>query len=57
MKHFFAFRMLTIALCTLLGTWSLSAQVFWTETFSDQASATARWTGGGTNPGTKNGMD
>jgi hypothetical protein len=53
MKHFFAFRMLTIALCTLLGTWSLSAQVFWTETFSDQASATARWTGGGTNPGTK----
>lgn len=51
MKHFFAFRMLTLTLCMVLGTLSLSAQVFWTETFTGQASATSRWISGGTNTG------
>jgi hypothetical protein len=32
---------------------SIAQMPFWTETFSDQAAATANWVNGGTNPGTE----
>jgi hypothetical protein len=53
MKHFFAFRNMATALLIFIGMFSLSAQVFWTETFSNQASSTTNWINGGTNAGTE----
>jgi len=42
---------LIVAVLVTLGLTQSSAQVFWSETFSDQASSTANWANGGTNDG------
>lgn len=44
-------RSLALAFLLALGYQNASAQAFWTETFSNQASATTNWVNGGTNLG------
>jgi len=46
------FKGLALAVLFLSGLNTLLAQPFWTETFSNQATSTANWVNGGTNPGT-----
>lgn len=47
------FRGVIAALLLAFTLQSSFAQVFWTETFSDQATSTANWANGGTNGGTE----
>lgn len=51
MNKALTFRNLALALLLALGFQNVSAQVFWSESFSDQASATTNWVHGGTNAG------
>jgi len=51
MKHFFAFRSFAAALFVVAHLLPLSAQVFWTETFTNQAASVTNWVNGGTNAG------
>ena len=45
------FRLLIALLVCLAGRVSISAQVFWSESFFNEATAIANWVNGGTNPG------
>lgn len=53
MKHSFVFRILVTVSLVAAHFLSLSAQVFWTETFTNQAASVTNWISGGTNAGTE----
>lgn len=53
MSKTITFRNLALIMLLALGFVKGTAQTFWTETFSNQASSTTNWKSGGTNGGTK----
>lgn len=48
----YTFKGLLLAVLFLTSVETMFAQPFWTESFSNQATSTANWLNGGTNPGT-----
>jgi hypothetical protein len=52
MSKTITFRNLAVIMLLALGFVEGTAQTFWTETFSNQASSTTNWVSGGTNGGT-----